>query len=404
MMNLRLLPLVAACAAAGLAHAAPSQEELARVRAYGTVSVAQDSVNSWGVWEQFEPPAAGPATPSVSLQGSSELYRPLASVTVPTTVAAGLCASGALCGLGLATEMKAFFVDLRPRVQAVLEEEGPSSGPRQSVFSVSPEVLAPVAEQAVAGRLTLATAQALGAGDWQPARMLFRPTTLDGASDTLLPQVSDLTAVSRGEFSTSYEGAEGNLYSDPSVFYYQLSTEDAVATAIMNGMLGYVQGPNPSRASLIGVWGVTTTTAGMEALQRGSVVVNYEGYSYKGSPVSLTVDFGQGRVLGGAINGGADSGKVNSYVAIDGQRYINGPVGLNVLGGTVVGSNFVINQMSANDGTVSGRIQGAFFGSKAEVAAGVVDVVKSRTDGSYTNGRYNDVFYTIDQTKRVNAN
>ncbi|MCP4234840.1 MAG: hypothetical protein GY770_14875 [Aestuariibacter sp.] len=37
-----------------------------KVMAYGDVSVAEDSVNSWGVWKEFAQPAAGP-TPMVSL-------------------------------------------------------------------------------------------------------------------------------------------------------------------------------------------------------------------------------------------------------------------------------------------------------------------------------------------------
>jgi len=397
MMNLRLLPLVAACAAAGLAQAAPSQEDLARVRLYGNVTIAQDSVNSWGVWEQFEPPAAGPTTPSVSLPSTSELYRPLATVNVPATVTGQLCASGALCGFGLATQMGKVFIE-RPQPSEV-SDEGERSGPRQGVFVVQPTVLA------------AREVPALSRGAWLPASMVFAPTALDGAPLGLLPTSSELTLQLTEFMETRYGYGDGflDVYAGGFDEGEDLAGGNNVALA---PMMGYVNGDRSGGgASVFGVLGVTSTVGDMAALQRGNAVVDYVGSTFNtGSSVALTVDFGQGRVVGGSFNGGSDGGGVMTYVASDGQRYVaNGQryieggsgVGINVLGGTVVGSNFVINQMSANDGTVSGRIQGAFFGPQAEMAAGAVDVVKSRTDGSYTNAIYRDVFFTVDQTKVV---
>lgn len=386
MMNLRLLPLVAACAAAGLAHAAPSPEELARVRSYGNVSVAQDSVNSWGVWEQFEPPAAGPVTPSVSLPSTSELYRPLASVNVPATVTGQLCVSGALCGFGLATPMGKIFIE-RPQ-PAEVSDEGERFGPRQGVFVVQPTALA------------ARDVPALSLGAWLPASMVFAPTDLDGAPLSLLPPPSTLSLKTTEPLETRYGYGGGDLDVYPGDFAEDFANGTVVALAPIRS---YVNGGEAGgRTSVFGVLGVTSTVDAMASLQRGNVLVNYVGSAFNtGSLVELTVDFGQGRVVGGSFNGGSDSSRIGTYVAGDGQRYTTGGVGINVLGGAVVGSNFVINQMSANDGTVSGRIQGAFFGPQAEMAAGVVDVVKSRTDGSYTNAVYKDTFYATDTSKVI---
>lgn len=402
MKHLRLLPLVAACAAAGFAHAAPSQEELERVRLYGNVSIAQDSVNSWGVWEQFEPPAAGPATPSIALPSTVELYRPLASVAAPAAEAAPLCASGALCGFGVSVAFaKGKFLG------ALSTESSESTGPRTKAFIVSPEVLAAAAQERPIGELLLPGALST-ASNWQPSRMLFSPRGLDGGP-TLLPEVSELTLEGvEGSYAyyESTDGTVGHLSSNGYGVNQELAEGSEADVAFMHGVLGYVGGESSSTTAggqLHGIWGVTTATAGLEALKRDNVVINYEGGSYGGSTVALTVDFGQARVLGGSFNGGTDGG-VGQYIASDGKRYITGQVGINVLGGTVQGSNFVITQMSANDGTVNGRIQGAFYGAQAQVAAGAVDVVESRTDGAYTNASYQDVFVTTDVTKRVIRN
>lgn len=379
MMKLRLLPLVAACAAAGLAHAGPSQEDLARVRLYGNVTIAQDSVNSWGVWEQFEPPAAGPGTPTVALPSAAEFYRPLATVEVPT---GQLCASGALCAFGVVREMMklvAYPVG-EMAVPGALSEGYERAGPRMDVFVARPEVLA-------AGG-----GAGLEQGDWRPAGMVFRPLDLNGASQALLPPSSELTVQSNMFNGVSYAYGNGrlNVYSG----YFGDSAPP------VGPMEGYVSGGGVADASIIGVIGVTSTVDAMSALQRGNVVVNYVGNTLgSGSPVALTVDFGQGRVVSGSFNEGRDSPWISSYTAGNGQRYVGGGVGIDVQGGTVQGSNFVITQMSAKDGTVSGRIQGAFFGGQADVAAGAVDVVKSRTDGAYTNAAYKDVFFTVDQSK-----
>ncbi|MES2091356.1 MAG: hypothetical protein V4532_15475 [Pseudomonadota bacterium] len=58
------------------ALAAPSAEDLSTVKLYGNVTIAQDSTDSWGPWEQFEPPSAGPVKLS-QLKFGTEPYRPL---------------------------------------------------------------------------------------------------------------------------------------------------------------------------------------------------------------------------------------------------------------------------------------------------------------------------------------
>ncbi len=79
---------LAACIVASListgAHAA-TQAELQQVKLYSNVTIAQDSVQSWGPWEQFEAPAAGNRLPMPTFgSDASNLYRPIAPVIPPT--------------------------------------------------------------------------------------------------------------------------------------------------------------------------------------------------------------------------------------------------------------------------------------------------------------------------------
>jgi hypothetical protein len=45
-----------------VAQAAPTQAELDSIVLYGSTTIAKDSTSAWGVWEQIDPPAAGPAS------------------------------------------------------------------------------------------------------------------------------------------------------------------------------------------------------------------------------------------------------------------------------------------------------------------------------------------------------
>jgi hypothetical protein len=123
----------------------------------------------------------------------------------------------------------------------------------------------------------------------------------------------------------------------------------------MSGLLGHVRGSIQVKADVRGHWGVTTSTAGRDALRRGNVVVNSVGTTCGHSPVKLTVGFGQAQVLGGSVNGGSDT-FLRTHVDSVGQGHVGGFVGLDVLGGRVAGSNIISTQLAAKDGTVTGRL------------------------------------------------
>lgn len=73
----------------GLRAQAATTAEMQQVKLYGDITVAQDSVQSWGPWEQFEPTAAGNRLPMPTFgSDASNLYRPLAQSTAPAEASA----------------------------------------------------------------------------------------------------------------------------------------------------------------------------------------------------------------------------------------------------------------------------------------------------------------------------
>lgn len=410
MTTFRLLPRVALCAAActalasaGVAHAGPSQADLARIRLYGEVSIAQDSVHSWGVWEQFEPPAAGPAPLSVALPSRGELYRPLAPVIVtpitplPPVDIAGLCASGALCGIGLFSD--AVFSASVAAAAAPVAMATPVT-PERFAFVTRPEVVsspelpqsARLAPQVVAPLL------------WEPDAMRMRNEALNGG------QLEADSGVMHRD--GSYYGYDKNgtriLTSDRQGADDGSGITDEVAVARLSGIYSYMSGESTNNLRLVGYWGVTTPAAGMAELVRGNVVATYtgrtDGVDVKGlqQAVTMTIDFGQSKITAGQFGAGVDGTVVRSRTP-SGTQQLSGQVGFTFTG-DVVGSSFRATNLQAADATaIRGTVQGAFFGASAQVAAGVADVVKSKAvEGGYTNARYTDTFitYKVDPSKR----
>lgn len=393
MTTIRLHPLVAACAAvfasvcATQAHAAPSQADLERTRLYGEVSIAQDSVNSWGVWEQFEPPAAGPNTPVVSLAPRGDLYRPLGTVTTNTTpvtptppVAAGLCASGALCGFGVFAA-----------TQGERDPSAPYVASDRFSFVTRPQVAAAPVLSEQAARLT---AQAL-VRDWQPDRMNLLNTALNGGSFE-----ADSGVMGQGPDGAYYGKNNGGyrvVVSNSSNKSGGSAVEDAAVAYLYSSVYQYVSGQGSESPRMDqafqGVWGLTTAKDAMDALNRSNVQATYQGRTYDGSQtVTMTIDFGQGKVTAGQFGSGVD-GKVLATPTTSGGTQLTGAVGFTFTG-EVVGSNFRSTSVQAADArSISGSVQGAFFGANAQVAAGVADVVKTKADG-YTNGKYTNTFIT----------
>lgn len=386
-MTNRLLPLVAACAAvcaaacATLAHAAPSQADLERTRLYGDVSIAQDSVNSWGVWEQFEPPAAGPVTPIVALAPRADVYRPIGTVTpnatptppiTPTPPAAvPLCASGALCGFGVFSE-----------VQGEVDPSAPVVVPERFAFVTRPVSLADANREQPAAVLRV---------NWEPRGMRMLNEVLNGGS----LEVDSGQMFNDGAYYGWDNGGERVLYSSRKGADDGSGITNVVEVARLSGVYKYVTGETTVSKDIFAFWGVTTPAAGMDALNRSNVQVTYQGRTYDGSQtVSMTVDFGQGKITAGQFGSGVD-GKVSRAATTSGGTQLSGQVGFTFTG-NVVGSTFRSTSVQAADAkSISGSVQGAFFGSNAQAAAGVADVVKTKAgEGGYTNGKYTDAFIT----------
>ncbi len=388
MTTIRLHPLVAACAAVCAAvgttqaFAGPTQADLERTRLYGEVSIAQDSVNSWGVWEQFEPPAAGPNTPIVALAPRGDVYRPIGNVNptpnpTPTPnppVAVPLCASGALCGFGV-------FAD----TQGERDPSAPLVVTERFSFVTQPVTLTDAAREQVAVLLRV---------NWEPGIMQMFNTALNGGS---------------------IEADSGQMFNDGAYYGYDnggtriLRTSrkgaddgsgitDVVEVARLSGVYKYVSGETTVSKDIFAFWGVTTPAAAMDALNRSNVQVGYQGRTYDGSQsVTMNIDFGQGKITSGRFGEGVD-GKVTATPTTTGGTQLTGQVGFTFTG-NVVGSTFRSTSVQAADArSISGSVQGAFFGSNAEAAAGVADVTKTRAgEGGYTNGKYTDAFITYRQ-------
>lgn len=386
MTTIRLHPLVAACAAVCAAvcttqaHAGPSQADLERTRLYGDVSIAQDSVNTWGVWEQFEPPAAGPNTPIVALAPRGDVYRPIGNVDPTPTpnpnppVAVPLCASGALCGFGVFADRQG---ERDPSAPLVLTE-------RFSFVTQPQTVAAPILNEQAA-RLQ---AQAIFGLAWQPDAMRMLNTTLNGGS---------------------FEADSGTLGLRPDGAYYGKdnggdrrvvsSSTNVVEVARLSGVYKYVSGETSVSKDIFAFWGVTTPAAAMDALNRSNVQVTYQGVTYGGTQaVTMSIDFGQGKITSGQFGAGVD-GKVTAIPTTTGGTQLAGQVGFTFTG-DVVGSTFRSTSVQAADArSISGSVQGAFFGSNAEAAAGVADVTKTKAD-AYTNGKYTEAFITYRQDQK----
>lgn len=403
-MTNRLLPLVAACAAvcaaacATLAHAAPSQADLERTRLYGDVSIAQDSVNSWGVWEQFEAPAAGPVTPIVALAPRADVYRPIGTVTPNATptptpptptppVAVPLCASGALCGFGV------FHAEADPSAPSV---------PERFAFVTRPEVVkAPVSDREQVAKI--ATKALLR--NWEPDGMRMLNEVLNGGSFE-----ADSGVLSRGGNQYSDNKKERVIVSDSVDANDSNPIRDPAVAHLYSPVYQYIsgQGDGANRVDQVfnAVWGKTTSESDMTAL-RDNVIVTYTGNTLGAGGgatqnVTMKVDFANSKIISGQFGSGVD-GKVMRAATTTGGTQLSGQVGFTFTGGDVVGSTFRATNLQAADArAISGTVQGAFFGANAAVAAGVADVVKTKAgEGGYTNARYTDnyITYRADQPR-----
>jgi len=375
------LALAAALAAAPALQAAqPTEEQLRSIKLYGNTTIAEDSVDRWGFWEQFEAPAAG-GSPSASLPGAGSpagLYRPLASVTAPVAPSVPTiqlpCESGGLCGFGMFTTLEGFVKQPSPALEtAAALEEGPGL-----VINAHP--------YAFSGQVVEGTNDSI----W-PYPYSVQVTTV-ALGSTPVPAAHNDTVVMDDGCCTYY----GNgVYADVQVdSKSQLDMEVAWYTGMVR-----TDGESRFPTGIAGVAGRLTSAADMDALNKGQVVATYSGrllserYAEVRDNVQLTVDFGKSTFTG-VVNGGADTPMLTTQPLPSGQTMLQRGVGFNIDAGTISGSKFQATRFSATDGTVAGTVSGGFFGPSAAAAGGVIDVNKSRTDGTYTNGKFVMPFLT----------
>lgn len=319
LMRSALATLALASSAAGAA----TPEQLARVKLYADVTIAEDRVDQWGPWEEFEPPAAGPVPFNLALADTRELYRPLPTLQTgssPAEPAGTACAAGSLCGYGL----QALFVNGQQQGPATLQvvtlEPGGTAGG-----------LYPVLSDSLSARL-----EALA----------------DGSSVT----------------TPALDAADGStqLYATPdvqTVAWVAVPSNDSVPTAPNLVLTTYVQGSTGSLGQLVGHVGRVTSTADMATLRTGAATASYVGQdlhlpSGQRGTVNISVDFGQGTFSY------ATAGGVQSYQAQ----------------GVVRGSGYVATGFTTPN--TSGTLQGHFVGSAAAGTVGGASVTQNGVQAS----------------------
>lgn len=363
----------------------PTQADYAKVVLYSNVTIAQDSASQWGIWEELEPTAAGPQTPLPQLPGAIDPYRPLGNVT-PTTLitpttpvipqpSVPLCISGAMCGYGVITSFNWTERDGMEQPQEVsldapLERMG---------FQLLATITQPNED----------------ANRWQPQALLInlQGVRTDVTAPTGFTNLGPLeqSQISMG-FLHRYNDAQEGSYT-----YVQIETDtsdpgvDAVGRMqggdiLISRYVSGVDGPGRvenQRHEVYGVWGITTSVAEMNELRMSNAQATYSGKTFDaaGTPtgaVAMSVNFGSSTFTA-AFNGGLDvqnplaNGSLQTTAA--GTTQVNGALSFQA-SGTISGSLFSANnlQIAGANNSITGKVEGAFFGSNAAVAAGVADV------------------------------
>lgn len=343
------------------AHAAATEAQLRSVTLYGNVTIQEDSTSSWGPWAEFEPPAAGDTQPVAAPRAATDPYRPLAQTTDTTPPVQppveGFCAGGSICGFGMFVVGDPNDFQDRPERTDV------------QAFGLNGNIVQ--AAQSEGGSALLPQVIGLKATVLSTANVPFQLST--SGDLTLTTGMSPYLGETPGNF---YYG-NNDIYAigqDPQRAGNGYSPEQIAATHFK--LVTYVKG---SGQSSWGVIGYTTPTADMEAL-RGTAQANYNGSDHYGNAVAMTVNFnggpnGQGS-WSGTWNGGSD-GIVSTQPSTSGT-ILTGQVGFTAAG-TIQGSTFTSTSVGTNDarGSVTGFVQGAFFGPNAAAAGGVVDITKT---------------------------
>ncbi|MBA4111692.1 MAG: hypothetical protein C0487_19090 [Leptothrix sp. (in: Bacteria)] len=337
------------------AQAAPTNAELNSVKLYGNVTIAQDSVNGWGPWTEFEPPAAG-NPPLAQLPTTPDPYRTLpqaaaGSVVVPLPE---------LLGFG------AFYTLItKPGAPDLIDGPHP--------INVSGTTITPTTT-----------------ASWMPDSFQMDIAPITGAYP---PPNSMPLALQEGVYANTTENGQTSLTlvenpDDPG---------DAEANQVsFYKFLSYLRSPEdraPQVITQLGVIGRPTSAADMAELKARNFSGTYTGYSLTngGGFAPMTMDVN----LAGE---GSWSGTWNNGVTA------NGVVGFSVTDGAINGSTFSTTAASKFSPNTTGSINGGFYGANASALGGVADITQNGT-------RYVDPFRatlqqntaTVPQTPTVGA-
>lgn len=320
--------------AALLAHghaaaAAPSAEELASVKLYGNVTIAQDSVNNWGPWEQFEAPAAGPVAltpPAFSL----EFFR-----TLPKVKEDGL--NQELAGFG---------------TFAVIDQrEGSEEGFQWHNIALTG---------------TAYNQPALGSLSPQGLQLL---TTTADESTHLMPDSGKLVQTGDTYSGINAQGHLTSLALIPSEIDSEKTQASFYQRQIITDYISDGEGNvnEVTRGSIeVGVIGFKTAESDMSALRANG----FQAY-YTGQSVSLTAGF---QSMNMSVNFGNSTWQGNFDAA--------GGISAN---GSISGNAFNATSINAGESSAQGYIKGNFTGPMAAGLMGSLDVTANggRTQASF---------------------
>lgn len=366
--------LIAACIAALFASGAVlakdkweyHEDGWNKTRSYGSVMIGEDSVDRWGPWEEFVEPAAG--APSIGFLGAggSDPYNPIPNPIPPV---AG-CGEGEWCGY------IAFGLNYDSRY-------GYGGGKKGGYH------LPPYLNRFVPGEIALQFEQPESGyfGDWW------------GPGGVNLVLTSDLEGIAGAGSETGmipsfffgkqgfFKGFDGNKWNYVKIeggpngynWYTHTWVSDYATMGLLkakvteyvydtyreNGGDGYEE---VTTVYAPFVAGQLTPLADMASLASREITASYCGQTaLAGGHVSMTVFFYGNPSWNGTFNGGS------------------GPAGFTVAGGAVSGAGFSATtaNLSTSGGSISGSVNGSFYGPQAAAAGGVIDVTKTT---SYANG------------------
>ncbi|UCV24443.1 transferrin-binding protein-like solute binding protein [Ferribacterium limneticum] len=373
------------------------ENDWSKVRSYATVPISQDSLDSWGAWGGFVEPAAG--APSVAQMPGVAGSDPYRTTPNATRVAADVCRGGDWCGYAVFANQQWDYNQSRGKGES--SEGNTYSGPMAGLFGLT---LTPDNPTAV----TVNGGSGSGMVSWRLAGLTGTAPLLNNSGTDLPATFGNWYWYSGGQgglnnfYAERYSNTDnGNtttyggsyVYGFPQDYYYYwglpTSNKEVAVGWFGRYIESYVNGQDEEREWNNGngtqtygyyVAGIATPQAYLDSQRAGNVVATYSGSSmdvrgYQTS-VNMTVNFGNA-TWSGSWNNGSD-GHVYTNTASNGATHLHGQVGFNA-SGTISGANINSTALSANDGIVTGKVQGTFYGQTAGSIGGVSDIVKTNT-------------------------